>query len=396
MKSEIPFDPERWQQAQDNADRMMRGLDPLSVECRDILSAKNFYGYMPMHNYIYAPTRETWPASSVNARIPPIGKMSASEWIDKNQPVEQLSWIPGKPMLIKCYIISDGGWIKHQGNSVFNLYRAPTITPGNPDQAGHWIDHVNKVYPNDAKHMIQWLAHRVQKPGEKINHALVMGGAPLVGKDTIHYLAASPDVLRCDEKNMREYSVPNICGVIITTNYKTDGIYLPGDDRRHYVAWCDLTKENFSDNYWNQIYRWYENGGYENVAAYLAKLDLSEFDPKAPPLKTPTFWAIVDARRAPEDADLADVLDQLGNPDAVTLRQIINRCEEGDFRDWLKDRKNRRQMPYRFEKCGYVPVRNKAADDGLWKIEGRRQAVYGKAGLSLHDRLRAVSGLAGV
>jgi hypothetical protein len=415
---------------------------------KDDLSVENFYAYMPMHNYIYAPTRETWPASSVNARIPPIGKISASAWIDKHQPVEQMSWIPGEPMLIKGRLISEGGWIKHEGNTVFNLYRAPPISTGDPTQAAQWTDHVEMIYPDDAAHIIRWLAHRVQQPGEKINHALVLGGPPGVGKDTLlepvkravgpwnfidvspahmlgrfngyvksvilriseardlgdinrfafydHmkvYTAAPPDVLRCDEKNLREYSVPNICGVVITTNYKTDGIYLPADDRRHYVAWCNLTKENFSDNYWNQIYRWYENGGYENVAAYLAQLNLSNFDPKAAPPKTATFWAIVDASRAPEDADLADVFDQLGNPDAVTLRQIINRCEEGDFKDWLKDRKNRRQMPFRFEKCGYVPVRNEVADDGLWKIEGRRQVVYGKACLSLHDRIKAVSRL---
>ena len=59
------------------------------------------------------------------------------------------------------------------------------------------------------------------------------------------YTAAPPDVLRVDEKNLREYSVFNCCGVIITTNHKTDGIYLPADDRRHFVAWCDLDKEDF-------------------------------------------------------------------------------------------------------------------------------------------------------
>ena len=32
----------------------------------------NFHAYMPMHNYIFAPTREMWPAGSVNARIPPV------------------------------------------------------------------------------------------------------------------------------------------------------------------------------------------------------------------------------------------------------------------------------------------------------------------------------------
>ena len=48
------------------------------------------------------------------------------------------------------------------------------------------------------------------------------------------YTAAPPDVLRVDEKNLREYSVPNVVGVVITTNHKTDGIYLPADDRRHF------------------------------------------------------------------------------------------------------------------------------------------------------------------
>ena len=32
----------------------------------------DFHAYMPMHAYIFTPTRELWPASSVNARIPPI------------------------------------------------------------------------------------------------------------------------------------------------------------------------------------------------------------------------------------------------------------------------------------------------------------------------------------
>ena len=32
----------------------------------------DFYAYMPLHNYIFAPSREPWPASSVNARISPV------------------------------------------------------------------------------------------------------------------------------------------------------------------------------------------------------------------------------------------------------------------------------------------------------------------------------------
>ena len=32
---------------------------------------------------------------------------------------------------------------------------------------------------------MRWLAHRVQRPAEKINHALVLGGAQGIGKDTL-------------------------------------------------------------------------------------------------------------------------------------------------------------------------------------------------------------------
>ena len=76
---------------------------------------------------------------------------------------------------------------------------------------------------------------------------------------------------------------------------------------------------DFADGYWNALWGWYGSGGEEDVAAYLGELDISGFDPKAPPAKTAAFWAIVDANRAPEEAELADALDKLGRPDALTL-----------------------------------------------------------------------------
>ena len=126
----------------------------------------------------------------------------------------------------------------------------------------------------------------------------------------------------------------------------------------------------------------------------MAQLDITAFDPKAPPPKTPAFWDIVDAGRAPEDAELADVLDRLGNPDATTIIRITNEAT-GGFLGWIGDRKNRRVIPHRLERCGYVPVRNDAATDGLWKIGGSRQAVYAKTSLSVRDRICAAARLAG-
>ena len=351
-------------------------------------------------------------------------------------------------MLIKDRLVADGGWIDRQGVTVFNLYRPPSIKPGVASKASRWIDHVRKVYPESADHIIKWLASRVQRPEIKINHAIVLGGNQGVGKDTIlepvknaigpwnfsevsptqmmgrfngflksvilrvseardlgdsdryafyehmkPIIAAPPDVLRVDEKNLREHSVFNVVGVVITTNNKSNGIYLPADDRRHYVAWSDLDRSAFDKNYFSSLYGWFEDGGDRHVTAYLGELDPAGFNPKAPPPQTPAFWEIVNSGRAPEDAELADVLDSLGNPNAVTLRKLVNKAAHTEFSDWLGDRKNRRVIPHRLEQCGYVSVRNPDAKDGLWVFSGARQIVYAKQALSIRERVTAAQRL---
>jgi 5S rRNA maturation endonuclease (ribonuclease M5) len=48
------------------------------VGMTDGVSLDDFHAYMPQHNYIYVPSREPWPATSVNARIPPVPVFDAS------------------------------------------------------------------------------------------------------------------------------------------------------------------------------------------------------------------------------------------------------------------------------------------------------------------------------
>src|SRR5215472_18866486 len=115
--------------------------------------------------------------------------------------------------------------------------------------------------------------------------------------------------------------------------------------------------------------------------------------PKAPPPKTAAFWDIVDANRAPEDAELADALDAHGTPRAVTIADLTTFASES-FREWLLDRRNRRQIPHRLEAAGYVPVRQVSTKDGLWVIGGRRQAIYARSDLTGCDRLLATARLA--
>jgi hypothetical protein len=412
-----------------------------------------------------------WLPSSVNSRIPPVATgrkkpdsqddeyIAASTWLDRNQPVEQMTWMPGEPQLIHDRLIDESEWVDRPGMTIYNVYHPPTIVPGDPEKATRWLDHVYRIYSDDAEHILTYFAQRVQNPGVKINHALLLGGEQGIGKDTgvepvrfavgpwncaeispTHllgqfnpfvrsvilrvseardlggverfalyehlkiYEAAPPAILLCNQKHLRPYSVPNVTGVIITTNHKTDGIALPADDRRHYVAWSDAKPTDFPDKYFANLFSWLESEGYRHCAAYLATRDISTFDPKAPPKKTSAFWDIVDAGRATEEAELADVVDSLaakwdadGNlvrPDTVTLDDIVEQARSKqmvDFCDWLRDRKNRRQIPYRLDTIGYVPVRNPAAEDGYWAVGGKRVAIYVKRTLSRRDQLKAAA-----
>jgi hypothetical protein len=424
---------------------------------------EDFHAYMPMHNYIFAPSRELWPATSVNGRIRPVAigvddkgnevTIKANVWIDKNQPVEMMTWAPGMPTIIADRLIAEGGWIERKGVSLFNLYRPPTIKLGDAGKAGPWVEMVHKVFPADADHIIKWFAQRCQHPEVKINHGLVLGSHEHgIGKDTIlegvkravgpwnfkeiapknlfdnfnpwrravilrvseakdmgdvsrfelydgmkTLLAAPPDVLECNEKHIKQHYVINCVGAVITTNHLTDGIYPPAEDRRHYVAWSECKPVDFAPDYWTRMWRWYDEGGDRHVAAYLETLDITDFDPKAAPSKTPAFWSIVNANRTTEESELQDVLDKLDNPDAVTIDQIADKAPLSfslySLGEWLRDRKNRKAANHRLENCGYRAVNNPVAKDGLWRICERRQVVYAKKSLPLGEQQKAAEAL---
>jgi Bifunctional DNA primase/polymerase, N-terminal len=144
----------------------------------------DFRAHTPTHSFIYMPLGETWSAAGLDSRldwIPMIDRrgmpvvnrngeqklMRPSMWLEKHRPVEQMTWAPGFPQLIPDRLVSSGGWIDRKGTISYNLYLPPTIPPGDPAQAGPWIDHVRKVFGDDANHIIDWLAHRAQRPTKR-------------------------------------------------------------------------------------------------------------------------------------------------------------------------------------------------------------------------------------
>ena len=432
-------------------------MPPVIRSADGAIGLEDFYAVPASNQFMFMPTRELWSAESVNSVLPPVqmpqkrnGKyveLKPTAWLNQYRRVEQITWAPGLPEIIEDRLLFDGGWQQRPGAHGLNLYRPPQIVRGDAGKATPWIEHIRMLYPEDGDHIVDWLAHRVQHPGQKPNHALVLGGKQGIGKDMIlqpvkmavgpwnfreisptnlletynpfvkavvvrmneaHdlgegernrfmlyervkiYAAAPPEVLGCTDKYIRRHYVPNVLGLIITTNHKTDGIYLPADDRRHFVAWSERSKEEFTTQYWDKMWTWLlQEDGNEHVAAYLKTYDLSAFNACALPRQTAAFFDIVSANQAPEDADLADALEDLGQPEICCLMSIVT-SPRGATLEWLLDKRQARSFPHRLGRCGYVFCRNPdETDRGRWRVNGRRQTLYVKANLAPEQRLRA-------
>jgi hypothetical protein len=409
---------------------------------------EDFISLLSQNMYAFVPTRELWSRTAVNSALPKVQvgvrhPILAATYLDKHRPTHQVVWAPGRPLEIKDRLFDNGAWVERAGCHTLNLYKPPNIVP-KPGDASRWVNHVHRLFPEEAAHLIYWLAHRVQKPGEKINHAVVLGGEQGIGKDTLlepvkvavgpwnfgdvtptqmmgrfnsflnnvilrvnetrdrgdndrvgfyehskTICAAPPDVHRVDEKHVREYNVLNVVGMVVTTNNR-DSLFLPSDDRRYFVAWnSTLEKSNFSQSYWNEFYQWLNNGGNEFVAHYLHNLDLSGFDPKAPPPKTRGWSQIVRGSCSPDDSEMREALELLNDPPAVTVDMLAH----GSFSPWLHDRSNIRRIPHRFAACGYVEIENPHAKDGRWRIGNSKHHVYARKELSIRDQSAAAAAI---
>lgn len=409
----------------------------------EALKLEDFWADGPGGDFLHRPTGKKWSAKSLKAHF----NGSAHKTVSKARSFQTRTWIPGRPQIMVDTIAKKAYIQQRRGYNAYNSYEPPAIGEGDPQEAKPWLEHIEMVYPDNANHIIQWLAHRIQRPHEKINHAIVLGGKQGIGKDTLlapavhaigpwnfqevspnqllgrfngfvrsvilrvseardmgdsdryalyehlkQYTAAPPEFLRCDEKYTQEYPVKNVCGVIITTNHKQGGIYLPSDDRRHYVAWSDKDKTDFTEKYWNDLWNWYENGGFQNVYSLLTGWDLSDFNPKAPPEKTDAFWEFVDAGRSEQDSELAHALEKMNNPTAVTMDQIKTEAE-WSLKDWLNDRRNRSKIPHKMANIGYEKIVRKDVNDTRFSTSCGRKLVYGNLNYSKRERIDAANKL---
>src|SRR4051812_43730399 len=212
-------------------------------------------------------------------------------------------------------------------------------------------------------------------------------------------MAEPPEAVRLNEKYTKHYTVLNVCGVIITTNY-ADALYLPPGDRRHFVANSEVQKSDYPENYFTDLQGYYEAGGFAAVRGYLAAYDLSTFDAKRPPPETQTFWEMVENSRPAELDEIHAAILALGSPDALTVKMLVDVCRDKpsllSFSEWLTDRRNSRWIPALLQDAKYLPVRNPDEKEGRWLVgDSGRVVIYAKASLKGSAGLEAAQALRG-
>ncbi len=426
----------------------------------NLAELENFYCIHPASKVLYVPSGQLWTPQAVDAALPPVpvaldeetGEQvyqSPSKWLAQNRGIESQCSDPALPQVVPNMVARGIGIVAHEGATMFNRYRPAHPKPGSAAQAEPFVNHVRALFPNEAEaaHLLAWLAHRVQRPGEKVRHALLIGGPQGIGKDTIfdaavpaigdwncasiapdaifspfneykaavlvrinevadlhdvtrykfyeatkNLISGSPDGAEVNPKYGHKYYVRNCAGVVLTTNYIDTGLYLPADDRRHYAVETVGSLAGDRDAYFERLWRWLQvEGGFWHVAAFLREFDLSRFDPNAPPPKTATFKRIV-AHSATSDAWLTDALEQLGDPEIVRTDEVRELC----IRAGLKQEEFARRAAQAMKRAGYELLPNPARADLRHQLPGNgdekiRVTAYVKHGTppADHDGLLA-------
>jgi len=425
------------------------------------LPIENFLYWAPGNNFIYRPTRANWPAESVDATCSPVNEAGAivkpSAWLKANRAVTSMTSDPLITEEVSTgFDCIDGALVPAVGAALFNAYRPSQLEPGDAKLAGPFFEHVRRVFSKqgDADMFLDYMAHRVQKPGEKPRFALLIAGEQGVGKDTailmcvpaigvwnvaniepatleggfneyaakvliviseaanVHemnkwafnertkvLIAGSPDYITINPKYGHKYSVRLHNGTIVTTNHMMSGIYLPPDDRRYDVieaatrAEMGLGDAEQRTLYFTMLWDWFASpGAAGHVLAALLERDISKF-------RAATGQRITEAHRAVVQSGMIgdewarDAITTLGDPDAFTLEQLRAALVQLGHDDKLK---KPTAIANAVGRSGYVKIRNANSSDGRWMLlnaDGKWRCwsvIYGRRELEL-PRLLALA-----
>jgi hypothetical protein len=422
----------------------------------------DFYYYAPNNDYIYLSTSAHWPLASIDRVCAPIninGKIrKASDHIAKVAKVTTITVDPDiQETRIEGFDCIEGLMVKKEGSACYNAYRRTDWTrfeDGDPNQAGPYLEHVKRCFPgpppkegqnSDSDQLLDYLAHRVQRPGEKPRFALLLAGEPGTGKDTcIEFavpaiggacnmgevspnglesgfneheaktlvrisetanmqelskwafneitkvlIAGNPDTATINPKYGRKFSVRKYCGVVLTTNHADVGIYIPPGDRRYdVIKGATLLEmglvEVGSDefkDYFTKLNNWFK---FEGGMAHVAQhLRTRDISNFDANLGQRKTAAHLDVVSSGMRTDdwLRDVLDELGSPNTVRADWIVDIAMNQDSDHRRPELQ--RKMGAALARAGYSVHRNPKFNDGRWQV---RSAIGKHKNVTLYVR----------
>lgn len=296
------------------------------------------------------------PCNSIHGKRP---KIEAGTCFDENRQAKGARILKGV-----TYAAGESILCSRDGIVYGNRWRdaRPVPVAGNVKP---WLDHVERMIPDpkERAHVLNVMAFKVQHPEKKINHAVLHGGNPGSGKDTMWapffyavggqslrnvslvrneevtsqwgyaletevlvinelrqseakdrralenqlkpLIAAPPEFLSVQRKGLAPYDLVNRLQVIAFSNERV-AINLPSDDRRWFVIWSDAPR--MSDEEGEIIWSWLMNGGRSAVAAWLHQRDVSAFAPGATPFLTEAKAIMVEAGMSGAESFLVDLM----------------------------------------------------------------------------------------
>ena len=374
--------------------------------------------------------------------------------VENDQFVEGSTWWPGRDQIVKDWFIDKDGFYPAAGRRIYNQFKAPPELRGDASAATPWIEHVKRLWPDATEHnfFFDYCAHMVQRPHEKCNAAIVLSGTQGIGKDAallpikaavgswnakgidpdelfsaykpwlqtlmlvvdevrpskdeFHassmynilkpMIVAPPDTLPLNDKYAKLRYVINVLRVFITTN-DWMAMYIPPEDRRlfimHSTAEQRWHEREGKPQYFEHLFRWFAEGGVNNVAQWLQERDLSSFNPKAQVARTRGWEAVANTWGEPEDG-VNSALEQLGHPEVLFGVELVP--PQFDARDEIVGMlKSPRKIGHRMQRAGYLALKPPSGDRWQFRSEGkvfRSRLVFVKQGL-MHDEARALAAI---
>jgi len=266
---------------------------------------------------------------------------------------------------------------------------------GRSGDVSRWLEHAERMIPDEREraHVLAVMAHKVQHPNRKINHAVLHAGKPGSGKDTLWapflwavggpmnvnisvvrneelnsqwgyaleseimvinelrqaeakdrralenqlkpVIAAPPELLPVNRKGLHPYDALNRIFVLAFSNERA-AISLPSDDRRWFVTWSEA--DRLPEEKAQELWHWYKSGGFEQIACWLSSYDVSKFNPGASPIMTEAKAIMIDAGMSTAESYLVEMLrgrvgefsrGVIGSPFHVVLDRVAGSMPPG-------------------------------------------------------------------